>query len=247
MTDRRGGWLTMAAGIQVAHPVGIPLYDGLPIQEPYRFLHPSGDQLGSPGFFHDELAISGGTSPTVTAFTSENPPQAQLIGQKGAFTLTAGATTLIVSIAPVDAPAEVPDAGRIAGNVYRFAVTDQAGTPMSVASCSACVTLRLRAPDNVGEAVLKRYADGAWHDIDTIHEGVGGTYVTNVLALGDYAVVDVTAAEPQGLSPIVLVGGIVLIVLLAFALFLITRAQPGVTKPEPVRRTRIPSKRKGRR
>ena len=237
----------LAFAIQVAHPVGVPLYDGVPVQEPYRFLHPTGDQLGSPGAFSDEFTVAGTTSPTVSAFTTENPPQAQLIGQKGAFTLTGGATKLLVSITPVDAPATAPEGGRIAGNVYRFTVTDQAGTPVNIASCSACLTLRLRAPDDVGEAVLKRYADGAWHDIDTIHEGVGGTYVTNVLALGDYAVVDVTAPEAAGLSPIVLAGGAAVIVLLGIGAFLLFRVRQAPPAPDPVRRTRIPSKKKGRR
>jgi hypothetical protein len=253
VNERRLGWLTLAAAaglvfaIQVAHPVGVPLYDGVPVQEPYRFLHPSGDQLGSPGSFSDEFVVAGATSPTISAFTTENPPQAQLIGQKGAFTLTAGATKLLVSITPVDAPPTAPDGGRIAGNVYRFTVTDQAGSPVSIASCSACLTLRLRAPDDVGDAVLKRYADGAWLDVNTIHEGVGGTYVTNVLALGDYAVVDVTQAEPQGLSPIVVIGGAAVVVLLAIGAFLLFRVRQAPPAPEPVRRTRIPSKKKGRR
>ena len=251
LTDRHLGWAALAAAavlvlaVQIAQPVGVPLYDGVVIQEPYRFLRPSGDQAGSPASYSGETSVSGDSSPIFSAYTTENPPQAQLISQRGAFVLTQGATKVVVAITPVEAPPP-PEGETIAGNVYRFSVTDQAGIPLEVRACEACLTLRMRAPEDTGEAALRRYVDGAWREVETIREGVVGTYVTNVLALGDYAVAAVNDAEPE-LSPIVLIGGAAVVLLLlvgAFLLFPVRRAAP---EPEPARRTRIPSKRKGRR
>jgi len=251
VTDRRLGWLFVAAGaivvlgVQVAQPVGVPLYDGVVIQEPYRYLHPTGDQAGSPTSYSGETAVSTDLSPIFSAYTGEQPPQAQLISTRGGFTLTPGATKVFVSITAVEPP-PAPTGGTIAGNVYRFSVTDQAGTALQVRACQACLTLRMRGPAEIGEAVLKRYADGAWHDVETIHEGIGGTYVTNVLALGDYAVIEKIEEEP-GLSPIVFIGGGAVIVLLAIGAFLLFRVRQAPAAPTPAPRARIPSKRKGRR
>ena len=75
-TDRRRGWLAVLAGavlvlaIQVAAPVGVPLYDGVVVQEPYRYLHPTGDHVGSPtsgsrnsaAHLHTYFRIPTGTS-----------------------------------------------------------------------------------------------------------------------------------------------------------------------------------------
>lgn len=109
-SDRRLGWVAVLAGglltlaVQVAAPVGVPLFDGVVVQEPYRFLHPTGDQAGSPGSFSESTDIED-VVPFIAAKTTENPPEAQLIALDDAFELTAGATSLEVSIAPIEAPA----------------------------------------------------------------------------------------------------------------------------------------------
>lgn len=250
MTDRRLGWLVLAAAsvlvlaVQVAQPVGVPLYDGVVVQEPYRFLHPQGGQPGSPGAYSGEAPVTSDSSPIFSAYTSENPPQAQLIALRGAFTLTPGATKVLVSIVAVEPPPP-PAVGGIAGNVYRIAVTDQSGAPLEVRPCAGCLTLRMRAPENTTEAVLQRYADGAWHDVETVHEGLTGSYVTNVLALGDYAVISAASVEPGGPGAIVVVGGAAVLLLLAFGAFLLLRVRQAPPAPEPGPRARIPSKRKG--
>jgi hypothetical protein len=92
-----------------------------------------------------------------------------------------------------------------------------------------------------------RYADGTWHDVETIHEGLSGSYVTNVLALGDYAVVSLAAEEPGGIDPILLIGGATVLVLLILGAFLLLRVPQAPPAAGPARRGRIPSKRKGRR
>jgi len=247
-SNRRLGWVVVAVGAllvvaaQVARPVGVPLYDGVTVQEPYRFLHPSGDQAGSPTSYDETKAVESGLAPTIAAATTESPPQAQLIAQRNAFELTDGATALHVTITPVDAPPP-PDGGTIAGNVYRFSVTDQAGAPLSVRACDGCLSLSLRAPDGTGEATLKRYADGAWQDVETNHAGILNSFQTNATAMGDYAVIAVTE-EAVGLDPLI-VGGLALVgVLLVLGAFLLFRVRPATPAPSPEARTRIPSKRK---
>jgi hypothetical protein len=246
-TERLRGWLLLASGAllvvaaQAGSPVGVPLYDGVAVQEPYRFLHPSGDEAGDPGSYDATKAVDNGKSPTIAAATSESPPQAQLIGQPGAFDLTAGATAVHVTITAVEAPAP-PSGGTIAGNVYRFSVTDQAGAALSVHSCDGCLSLSLRAPDGTGEAVLKRYADGAWQDVDTNHAGILNSFQTNATDMGDYAVIEITDQGP-GIDPLVVGGLVVVAVLLVLGAFLLIRVRPAPA-PEPAPRARVPSKRK---
>jgi hypothetical protein len=252
--DSRFGWLLVAAGamlilaVQAWRPVGVPLYDGVVVQEPYRFLHPSeADEAGSPTSYAGTKPVAGDVSPIFAAATTENPPQAQLIAQSAAFTISPGATALQVSITPIDPPGPAPAGGAIAGNVYRFAVTDQAGTPLDVRQCAGCLSLLLRAPDGAGEATLKRFANGAWQNVDTIHAGVTGLYQANPTAMGEYAVVAITDpdAADGGLNPIVLTGGVAVIVLSAIGAFLLFGVRQAPREPEPAQRSRIPSKRKG--
>jgi hypothetical protein len=263
--DRRRGWLAVLGGallalaVQIAAPVGVPLYDGVLVQEPYRFLHPTGDQAGSPTTGSDTELVEAGTSPILVVNTTENPPQAQLIAQDGAFQVADGVTKLLAKIAAIEAPAP-PTGGTIAGNVYRFSVTDQAGNPVGLTTCDGCRSLILRAPDPTIEATVKRYADGAWTDVPTDNANLVGFQV-NPTVLGDYAVIEKgpdASAGPgasasqgtgegrlglDGSSPVVLIGGGVLVLLLVAGLFLLLRVRqaPRATPSAP---GRIPSKRK---
>jgi hypothetical protein len=261
-SDRRLGLLVLAIagllvlGVQAARPVGVPLYDGVVVQEPYRFLHPASGQPGAPTSYTSQKAVAGDLSPSFAAATSENPPQAQLVSQKGAFTLTAGATQVLLSIPAIEPP-PAPTGGTIAGNVYRFSVTDQAGTPLDVRQCAGCLSLLLRAPDGTEGATIKRYANGAWQDVETVHAGMVDLYQTNATAMGDYAVVSANNEAPPdeglgrglifGLDPIVAIGGALVVVLLVIGAFLLFGVRQAPREPEPASRTRIPSKRKGRR
>ena len=265
-TDRRLGWLAILAGgalalaVQVATPVGVPLYDGVVVQEPYRYLHPTGDQPGSPTTFSATVPVVGSESPTVVAATTENPAQAQVIGQEGAFVLTPSATSLLVSVTPIDAPAQ-PVGGTIAGNVYRFSVTDQSGTELAITPCDGCISLVMRAPDGVGVASIQRFADGAWQEVETLHAGMVSLYQTNPKALGTYAVIAMD--EPaEGIDPAVFAGGAIALLLFLGVLFLLFRVKQAPAGPPSGGRgsggspagsygrppSRIPSKRKaGRR
>lgn len=258
-TDRRLGWLAILGGsvlalaIQFVAPAGVPLYDGVVVSEPYRYLHPKGEQVGSPSSYAGSKPVTEAVSPLIAGFTSESPPQAQLIAQADAFRLTSGVTSLEVTIAPIDAPAP-PDRSVIAGNVYRFAVTDQSGSPLATTPCDGCRSILLRAPGGTVDASLMRYVDGAWAGVETLHAGTVDLYQANVANLGDYAVVMGSTTPVPGdgtgglaLDPLILLGGGAVIVWLVI-LALVVRSR---TRPEPIPgsvpdrgRGRIPSKRK---
>ena len=264
--DTRLGWLAVLAGgalalaVHVAAPVGVPLYDGVVVQEPYRYLHPTGDQAGSPTSFSATVPVAGPESPTIVAATTENPAQAQVIGQEGAFVLTPSATSLQVSVTPIEAPPP-PEGGSIAGNVYRFSVADQAGTQLAITPCDGCISLVMRAPDGVGVASIQRYADGAWQTVETVHAGMVALYQTNPVQLGDYAVIAMD--EPDaGIDPMVIGGGAIALLLFLGVVFLLFRVQQAPAEPPRTGRgprgmsggpscrpsNRIPSKKKsGRR
>ncbi len=263
-SDRLIGWLAVLAGtvlafgLQVANPVGVPLYDGVAVQEPYRFLHPTGDQPGSPTSFSATVPVAGSESPQVTAATHESPTQAQLVALPGAFSMAPGATSLSVSVTPVEAPV-LAAGGQIAGNVYRFTIVDQNGAPVTVRPCEGCLTLVLRAPEDMtGPARLQRYANGAWTDVQTVHAEMVGLYYTNPTALGDFAVVTGGEAGPTGgpnaspgaasggspaLDGVVVAAGAAVILVLLFVAALVLRRRP-VPVPEPPRSRAVPSKRR---
>jgi hypothetical protein len=253
-TGRLAGIAALVAGtglafvLQLVSPVRVPLYDGVPVVEPYRYLHPTGSQPGEPMSFSQDFPLDGNQSPAVPAFTGENPPQAQLVAQKGAFVLGSGSTAVHITITAVEPPGAPPD-GQLAGNVYRFAVTDQAGSPLAIRTCDGCISLSLRAPDGIGAARLQRFSSGAWVDAETSH--ALGLYSTNPVSLGEYAIVtggSGGSGDDGGLvlglpfDQVVVAGGaaVILVVLFAAAL-LVRRRDPA---PAPVRSRAIPSKHK---
>jgi hypothetical protein len=265
VTNRRLGVLLVLGGsalalvIQVAAPVVVPLYDGVQIAEPYRHLHPSGDQVGNPTSSSETELVAEGVSPVIVAATTEIPPQAQLIAQRDAFVLTAGATSVVAAITPIDPPGQ-PTTGPILGNTYRFTVTDQSGTALRIKPCNGCVSIALRAPDGGPPATVMRFEDGAWEAALTRHGGAVALYQTNPVATGIYAVVatgDAGAGIGGALGgvfkdPLLLLasGGIALI-FIAFVALLYLRARPA---PLPAARFpradsaqptgRVPSKRR---
>jgi hypothetical protein len=245
--ERRLGWLVVVAGgllalaVQAAAPVGVPLFDGAPVVEPYRFLHPVGTQVGEPTSFAAMPAVTGSKSPLLVAATTESPPQAQLIANEGAFELTPGVTALKVEITPIEPP-PAPVGAAIAGNAYRFSVTDQSGNPLKIASCDGCISLVLRTPDGiVGEASIKRFANGGWQDVETLHAGVVAMYQTNPTVLGDMAVIT-GPTVPSGLDPLLLGGGAVLLVVVGIIAFVLFRIQPASRPPTRGASGQIPSR-----
>ena len=253
--DRRLGWLAVGTGmlvavaLQLSAPVRVPLYDGVVVNEPYRYLHPTGSHAGSPTSTAIDVPVVGETSPAFAAATSENPPQAQLIAQQGAFTLPTGSISLHVSITPIEAPPPPAD-GVIAGNVYALAVTDQTGAPLTATQCDGCLSLSMRAPEGTDTGTLERYDNGTWTALETLPVGVVSMFQANVAALGDVAVIVKGSSTPggggpggAGIDPVVLFGvGAVGLWLVVFAFIAWRRVRPDPVPARASRNKGIPSK-----
>jgi hypothetical protein len=256
MSDRRFGWLAIALGaglalaVQLAAPVGVPLYDGVVVVEPYRFLRPSGGQPGNPTSFVSEPKVdTSGVSPVIAAATTESPPQAQLIAQRNAFAVPGGTSSLRVTITPVEAEA-APTDGAIAGNVYRFAATDASGRSLVAKRCEKCLSLVLRAPEGVDEAVIGHFVGGAWSQVATVHAGIAAMFQANITELGDYAVVTSVPLAGGGPDLVLILAGLgVALIFAAFVGLMFIRARPPAAYPtnRGGGRARVPSKRRGRR
>ena len=254
------GGTALALAIQVAAPVGVPLYDGVVVLPPYRYLDPTGDQLGDPPSFSGRFQVAEAFSPTVVAATSEQPPQAQLIAQQDAFDISSDVTDLVVSIMAIPPPGQ-PATGAILGNVYQFSVEDQTGRDLNIKPCNGCASLLLRAPENGPAGQVMRFTGGTWEPIDTNHAGTVAMYQANPKAPGIYAVVSTDDQPGNGgsgglldgvdLVLILAIAGVAL-VFMAFVALLYLRARPARLpaarlrpdgQAEPGRR--VPSKRKG--
>ncbi len=228
---RRAALLSLLAGLtvvlaaQLTTPLGSPpLYDGVVVGEPYRYLSPGPGQAGSPTAFSSPVPVAGVTSPQILATTTESPPQAQLIAAPGAFVIVSGVTALDVSIEPVAAPAP-PSEGPIAGNVYRIAVSDPTGTALAI-SPGTLPSVVLRAPDGVVDATIARHVGAAWQDLTTEPAGQPGIFLTNASALGDFALIATSSGGLLGLDPRLVALGVVTGVLSALAIgYLQVRSQ----------------------
>jgi hypothetical protein len=196
-SDRRSrlGPIVLAAGLvaialgQLVRPVAAPpLYDGVVVVEPYRFLDPAppGQKGGAKGATAT-VAVKDGANPLVAIATPEQPPQAQVFAPPSSLTLAPGATTLGLSIQPV-AVEGTPADGHIVGNVYRILIADQNGTPVS-APASALVSVVIRGPGTIADATTEQFIDGAWKPLKTSPAGFASTFLAVVTTFGDFALV----------------------------------------------------------
>jgi hypothetical protein len=237
-----GAGLAIAA--QAAAPVGVPLYDGVVVQEPYRYLEPGSGQDGAPtsATLRTEPVGEDGMSKPFVAATQEYPPQVQLIAASGAFIAPAG-TELVVSIEPVR-PERQPAGSRIAGNAYRISVTAESGPAVAI-DPERRPTVSLRAPQDVITAKVARAIADGWEELPTEHGGLFGLFATEVTELGDFALV--TPDTGPGLLPlaVALGAGVVLAGIVGFVVLRRRRAR--VPLPEPARRPGVPSRRPPRR
>ena len=205
----RAGWVALAAGLLALaaaarlsptwHP---PLFDGIVVEDPYKYLEPPPGKPGNATSVSDTLALDQGVSPQLYSGTLENPPQAQMIADRDAFQLPSGTTSIKASIAPIKPPAPVTD-GRISGNVYEFKVANQAGTDLALVP-GTTITIVLRAPNGVTNGTIVHFNGTTWDKVPTDNGGLPDLYATNATQLGDYAVL-VTGAqtpEPSFLTPV---------------------------------------------
>jgi hypothetical protein len=198
----RAGWLTIAVGMLLLvaaarlSPVWhAPLYDGLVIEDPYRYLEPPPGKPGNPTSVSDTLALDQGVSPQLYSGTLETPPQAQMVADRDAFQLPSGTTSIKASISPIKPPAPVTE-GRISGNVYRFSVVNQAGADLSLLP-GTTITIVVRAPNNVANGTIVHFNGTSWVKVPTDNGGLVDLYATNATELGDYAVLVTGAQTPE--------------------------------------------------
>src|SRR5260221_2080498 len=204
MSSKRLAAATLAAGLAIVAAAQIlaplhapPLYDGVVVEEPYRYLSPGPGQAGNPTSASVVKPLEKGESPALSAPTAESPPQAQLIAPTGSFAVPSGTTDVRISITPV-APAP---ADSIVGNAYRLAVTNQAGVAVPLATGSL-PTLVLRAPPEASDVRIVQLVGGAWQELATQSAGQPSAYLANIGALGDFAIRGSVTPSGTGFDPI---------------------------------------------
>ena len=201
MAGRRLATAALAGGLGLAAlsalrgpAVSRPLYDGVVVAEPYKWLSPPpglrGGAIG--GTDHESLSTV-----EFAAVTPEVPPQAQAIVDVGALSLPPGTTSITTTVNPVAPPSNSPADGVIAGNVYDIEAVNQRGESVSVAAGQR-VTMLFRGPSALPTARIERYGDGVWSAVETDPAGIPDMYTTLVGAFGMYALVAPPGWQPVG-------------------------------------------------
>jgi hypothetical protein len=189
------GGLLLAVLARILVPGAPPLYDGVVINEPYKWLEPPPGEEGGAQGATGTAGLENGASPLIALATPEQPPQAQVFAPPGALVLPPGTTSLMLAITPI--PAEgTPANGHIAGNVYRISITNQAGVP-ATAPPQAYVSVVMRGPDGLLDATMERFKGGAWTELQTSHAGYTSGFLSIVTEFGDFALI---AAGPTATS-----------------------------------------------
>jgi hypothetical protein len=247
--------LALLVALNVVRPGGaLPLYDGVIVEEPYRYVNPPPEHSGSPTSAQVVLQVGGGTSPAIVAATTEDPPQAQLITAAGAFVVGPDVTSVTATITPV-AGSAAEQAAAI-GNVYNLSVVDQAGNALNV-SAGANVTVVLRAPAvNTGGAstfAVANWNGQSWQQVPTTPGAVIDMFTGRATSLGDFAVVTADSSSLQNLA-VSWLGALLTIGAGAAAIGLLlwirrrnsaTVAPAAAAPPGPATRRRAKPKRKG--
>ena len=229
----------------------LPLYDGVVVEDPYRYVTPAPGQAGTPGTGESVVQVAGSGSPALVVATDENPPQAQLIAPQNAFAVPAGATSLTGTLTPLAPSSAQTQAGAV-GNVYRISVTDQNGQLVPLAS-GLQATVILRAPSTNVQVVVALWAGAAFDAQPTTTGNQADLLKSQATALGDFALVPGQSSS-AGPGLVFLAGALLLFGAVIAGLFLFRRraATPAArTRPtaHPARAAPIPNKtrRRGRR
>jgi len=232
---------------QLAAPARhLPLYDGVVVEDPYRYAAPSGAQAGSPATGESVAQVTGTSSPSVVVSTGENPPQAQLIAPTGAFAVSAGMTSLTGTLTPLAPTAAQAQAGAV-GNIYRMTVTDQNAQPVALA-IGAQATVILRAPDQNVQVAVARWDGTAFTILPTTTGNQADLLRTQADSLGDFALVPGSSTGPG--PGLLLLAGAILLALAVFAGVILVRrrsAAPVPAAPRSVPAAPRPNKARKRR
>ena len=200
--------LVMMGTAQLVRPVEVPLFDGVVVVDPYRYLSPPPGGDGSPTSAKATLAIEAGKSPSFAVYTSEMPPQAELLAKGGELDIGPGSTSVTLTIEPIP-PAAGSSQATIAGNVYRVKVVDQSGAALAILS-GQTITLALRGPAGTAvDAAIARFDAGAWQQLPTGPSGLQDLFLSNVNAFGDFALLGKVTPVATGLDPELLLWGVV--------------------------------------
>lgn len=189
------GLIVVVAAQHFAPLAGPPLYDGVVVEDPYKWLSPPAGFAGGAQPATASGAVQGSQSPDLGVGTPEQPPQAQVFAGQGYLVMPPGTTSITVSIQPV-APASQPTDGVLAGNVYRISLTSQSGAAIS-GQASGGVTIVLRGPPNLSAAKIERLAGGTWTALQTDPAGTPHMFTAVVTDFGDFAIV-----APPGWVPV---------------------------------------------
>jgi hypothetical protein len=191
------GGLVVVAIAQQARPIsGPPLYDGVVVFDPYKWLSPPPGLDG--GAQSAQQSFSGQDLRAGFAFgTPEEPPQIQIQAVFTSLALPRGTSSVTMSIQPMAAPAATPPNGIIAGNVYQIDVVDQNGSAIR-AKRGATVTLVMRGPTSLPNATIERFSEGKWTALQTTWPGVPDTFVASTADFGEVALVAPVAWVPTG-------------------------------------------------
>jgi hypothetical protein len=188
LRGRRLAAVAMAAGLGLtglaqlmASPHPAPLFDGVLIEDPYRYVAPQASAAGGPLSAEQTQPVVSGAVPLLAVGTAEVPPQAQIIAQADAFDIPAGTSSITISIRP-----SAPTDPQIVGNVYSLKVTDQAGVPLTLRPGSV-VTIVLRSPDPNVVAQVARFDGTTWVPLQTENGGLPDLFSANITAFGDFA------------------------------------------------------------
>ena len=200
--------LLMMGTAQLVRPVEVPLFDGVVVVDPYRYLSPPPGGDGSPTSAKATLPIEAGKSPSFAVYTSEMPPQAELLAKGGELAVGPGSTSMTVTIDPIPPPASSsPEA--IAGNVYRVKIVDQSGAALAIAQ-GQTITLAVRGPAGISaHAAIARFDAGAWQQLATGPSGLQDLFISNVDGFGDFALLGQVTPVATGFDPELLLWGVV--------------------------------------
>ena len=194
--------LVVIVGSQRLAPIaGPPLYDGVIVEDPYKWLSPPAGYPGGAQGASASGAVSGAQSPNMGVGTAEQPPQAQIFAGEGFLVMPPGTTTIKVSIEPVQ-PAAQPADGLIAGNVYRFSLTNQSGGAIT-GDPTGGVTIVLRGPASLPTATIERFSGSAWSPLQTDPAGAPNMFTAVVTDFGDFSLVAPAGWVPASPGPAV--------------------------------------------